>query len=75
LPFKQYLVHGKRTGDRINLFAREATNTAYHAVVALRQADGWRLDYLDGQAGKVCLDSDESECLALMYGMYYKLRI
>ena len=68
---QRFLVHSKQPGDRIRLF----TNTPYIAVVAVRLVGGWRLDFLDGRASETCLDADESECLALMYPMYYKLRI
>jgi hypothetical protein len=36
---EQYLLRGKRTGDRISLFVRDQTNAAYVAVVAVRQQD------------------------------------
>ena len=72
---QRFLVHSKQPGDIIRLFIREHTNTPYIAVVAVRLVGGWRLDFLDGRASETCLDADESECLALMYPMYYKLRI
>ena len=71
----QYLRDGKRPGDRVNLFVRGQTDALYTGVVGVRLVDGWRLDYLDGRPSETCLDSDESENLADMYGMYYKLRI
>ena len=54
---------------------REATNLPYTGVVAVRQEAAWLLEYLDGRPAEQILDSDESENRALVYGMYYKLRI
>ena len=72
---RRFLVHSKQAGDKISLFVRDRTNTPYTAVVAVRLLDGWRLDYLDGRPSETCFDADESEDVASMYPMYYKLRI
>lgn len=71
----RYLRERRRTGDRIRLFARERTDAPYVSVIGVRLINGWRLDYLDGRPFETCLDSDEEDNLADMYGMYYKLRI
>ena len=72
---RRFLVHSKQAGDKISLLVRDRTNTPYTAVVAVRLLDGWRLDYLDGRPSETCFDADESEDVASMYLMYYKLRI
>ena len=87
---ERYLAHYKRAGDRLSLFVRLALPHPgpWRAMVAVRfeqwgsnKVDGWRLDFLDGGVGVVCLDEDTDEAyipygnLAEMYSMWYKLRI
>ena len=73
---QQYLVRGKRTGDRVRLFTRDPPiPSQWFAVVAVRLDTGWRLDYVDGRASETCLDNDDGERLDQNYGIYSKLRI